>query len=259
MPGNAGGGHAADGEMSTHGHGPVDRRTTERLLDTAAAGRPVGPDPLVRLIRAATLPGGGRELAGEDLAVAAFRDARHTAVTARRRGSLRASLAKLVSVKIAALAGALAVGGVALAAGTGALPDLPYIGPASHTPAVHSTTTNEPGGDGARSHGSPSPSLVGLCHAWLAGVADNPGKAPQNPAFGQLLTAAGGRDQVQRYCDDLLASAAPDKDKGGPDGKPSGTPGGRPTETPGADSSRHPGREPSKRPDKAPTPSPTAP
>lgn len=224
----------------------MDRRTAERLLDSAAAGRPVGPEPLVRLVRAATLPGRPDELTGEDRAVTAFRGARVAPV---RRRTVKSSLAKLVTVKIAALAGALTIGGVALAAGTGALPNLPYVGPASRTPSVHPTGT-PPGTDRAHPRSS-SPALVGLCHAWLASIADNPGKAADNPAFGALIAAAGGRDQVQPYCTDLLATPTPDKDQG----RPSETPGNQPT-TPDNQSSKRPGRDPSKHPDKAQTQAP---
>jgi hypothetical protein len=245
--------------MSTHRGDRVDRRTAERLLDSAAAGRPVGPKPLVRLVRAATLPGRPGELAGEDRAVTAFRGAQFAPVAARRR-TLKATLAKLVTVKIAALVGALAIGGVALAAGTGALPNLPHVGPASHGPSVHPTGT-PPGSDRSHPRSSPSPALVGPCHAWLASVADNPGKAPDNPAFGALITAAGGRERVQQYCVELLATPSPDR------GKPSVTPGNQPTATPSNESTRHPGRDPSKHPDRVqpatpgdqPTATPTSP
>ena len=230
--------------MSTHRRDRVDRRTAERLLDSAAAGRPVGPEPLVRLVRAATVPGQAGELAGEDRAVTAFRVAQLAPVNVQRQRTLKATLAKLVTVKIAALAGALAIGGVALAAGTGALPNLPHVGPASHGPSVHPTGIPAQGTDPTHPRSSPSPSLVGLCHAWLAAAADNPGKAADDPAFGALIAVAGGRERVQQYCVVLLATSRPDE------GKPSGTPGNQPTATPGDQSSKHPGKDPSKHPDR---------
>jgi len=61
-----------------------------------------------------------------------------------------------------------------------------------------------PGG----ANGSPSPSLVGLCHAVDAGNKDDHGKALENPAFTALITAAGGKEKVDAFCATLLASAS---------------------------------------------------
>ena len=225
----------------------MDRRTTERLLDSAAAGRPVGPDPVVRVLRAATRPGQAGELAGEDRAVAAFRSAGLAAAPGRR--SLRTSLSRLLTVRIATpaaalTAGVLGLGGVALAASTGALPDLPHVRPATHAPSTNPTRAPAPGTGGARGHLSPSasPELVGLCRAWLAAAVANPGKA----APGQLVGAAGGAERVRKYCDDLLAAAPPADDQGKATPKPSGAPS--------ADPSKHPGKDPSKHPDRQSTP-----
>jgi hypothetical protein len=66
------------------------------------------------------------------------------------------------------------------------------------------------------SNGSPSPSQVGLCHAYESKTGDYPGKALENPAFGSLISAAGGKSNVTNYCEDVLASAKNDRggDKG---------------------------------------------
>ena len=65
---------------------------------------------------------------------------------------------------------------------------------------------NGQGPEGAQ--GSPSPSMVGLCHAVDAGNKDDHGKALENPAFTALVTAAGGKDKVDLFCATLLASAS---------------------------------------------------
>jgi hypothetical protein len=81
--------------------------------------------------------------------------------------------------------------------------------------------------------GSPSPSLVGLCTAYLAGVAENPGRALDNPAFTALITAAGGKDNVIAYCTAILPSAH----ASGTPSHPTAGPPSHPTEP----SSTHPG------------------
>ena len=47
---------------------------------------------------------------------------------------------------------------------------------------------------------TPSPSLHGLCNAYSAGAAEDPEKLARNPAFGALVTAAGGPTQVAGFC-----------------------------------------------------------
>ncbi|GIJ20458.1 hypothetical protein [Micromonospora lutea] len=97
------------------------RADHERLLDTAADARSTRPapgpaDPLADLLRAAAAPARERELAGEEAAVAAFRDAHRPAgaVSATRRRRHRGFTAGAVAW-IAGLA-ATATAGAALAA-----------------------------------------------------------------------------------------------------------------------------------------------
>ena len=124
---------------------------------------------------------------------------------------IKTTLAKLATLKAAAaLAAATAAGGVALAASSGTLPN-PIAGAAADgnkTAAAHATArpSHQPS-HGARGDASPSPSLVGLCHAYTAGAGNNPGKALENPAFTALITAAGGKDKVASYCVTVLAAA----------------------------------------------------
>jgi len=146
----------------------------------------------------------------------------------------KTAVMKLLTVKAAALIIATtAAGGVGLAASTGTLPaaltgndrastglsvaashraDTPSVAPFAGDRGKDDTGTNGP--DGAK--GSPSPSLVGLCRAINAGNKDEHGKALENPAFSALVTAAGGKDKVDRFCAAVLASASAD-----PKGQPS--------------------------------------
>lgn len=149
---------------------------------------------------------------------------------------IKTAVAKLLTLKVAAVAIAVtAAGGVALAAGNGALPT-PFGGngdkpAATHASAKPAKTTEA----GARGNASPSPSLVGLCHAYTAGVNDNPGKALENPAFTALINAAGGKDEVADFCAKILADkSASVHPSGAPENKPSrpAHPTGPPTPEP---------------------------
>jgi hypothetical protein len=118
---------------------------------------------------------------------------------------IKTALAKVLTLKAAAVLAAVSAGGVALAASTGALPN-PLDHSPSGTPASAHATAN-PGP--ANAHGTPSPSLVGLCHAFVAGAGADHGKALESPAFTVLITTAGGKDKVDAYCAALLASSEP--------------------------------------------------
>jgi hypothetical protein len=149
---------------------------------------------------------------------------------------VKTALAKMVSVKVAAVAIGVAVagGGVALAASSGMAPTagLGKGQAASHAPAhPNGKPTTAPdksheGTDGKA--GAPSPSLIGLCRAYAAGAGDNPGKALDNPAFQALIAASGGKDHVAGYCEATLADQPPT----GAGGAPSAVPANKPTEKP---------------------------
>lgn len=79
-------------------------------------------EPLEAVLRAATAPGHPEELAGEHVAVAAFR----AAAGARRRSWL----ARVLTVKVLVVGGVAVSTGVVLAAVGGALP-LPGVGPSA--------------------------------------------------------------------------------------------------------------------------------
>jgi hypothetical protein len=153
-------------------------------------------------------------------------------------------LAKLLTAKIAiGAAAAVAAGGVALAATTGTLPLDDNAGPQASASADAAENAQD------RSS-TASPNLVGLCRAYTNDAGDNPGKALDSPAFKALITAAGGKDNVADYCEDLLANpprgAAPShQPTGAPGEHPTGAPTDRPTGTPTG--------TPSERPSGAPT------
>jgi hypothetical protein len=97
----------------------------------------------------------------------------------------------LLTLKAAAVAVvAVSAGGVALAASTDVLPN-PFDNPGHSTPGQGHT-------DGPDA--TPSPSLIGLCTAYLAGAGTDHGKALDSPAFTALIEAAGGKDKVEAYC-----------------------------------------------------------
>ncbi|MBQ1051245.1 hypothetical protein KBX50_22570 [Micromonospora sp. C51] len=223
----------------------MDRETAERLLDADPVALSQA-GPLAAPLRAARGPARHDEMAGEHLAVAAFRAAADLAPEPRprRESMLKITLGKLLTVKAAAVVAATGLGGVALAAGTGTLPN-PLVGPttrpATHAPAAPTATPSHPAGpaDRAGANDGPSPSLVGLCRAYAAGAATNPGKAAENPAFAELVEAAGGAGQVDEYCADAVS-----EERARPTGAPSGA--GRPTTRPTPDTR---GGTPTSRPD----------
>jgi hypothetical protein len=220
--------------MNAYEPRPLSADDAERLL----GGHPVTVRHAQRLaqrLAAAAAPGFPGELAGEDTATTAFRAAVGTnpaLLPGRRTMTKSAVVAKLLTLKAAAVAvAAVSAGGVALAASTNVLPN-----PFTNNPG-HSTP--------APSHGSgpdatPSPSLIGLCTAYLAGAGSDHGKALESPAFTALITAAGGKDQVDAYCAGRGVTA-PGSTHSTPE--PSEHPTGQPSSHPGP--SEHPTGEPS--------------
>lgn len=218
--------------MSSYRPRRLDRSTAERLLagDRATADTNAGTAValLATALRAAAAPAHPEELTGERAALAAYTTARLGPVPETRRQSMfKSALAKVLTVK-AAVVGIAVVGasGVALAAGTGALPwsGTPADPPAPSKAATPSTpppvtATGRPSDAGKpadKPAATPAPSLDGLCQAYEAQVAENPGKALESPAFEALVEAAGGPDEVPDYC------ATVTKDH--PAGKPSDLP-----------------------------------
>jgi hypothetical protein len=230
--------------MNAYEPRPLSAENAERLL----GGHPVTAHHAQRLaqrLAAAAAPGFPGELAGEDAATNAFRAAVGTnpALSPGRRTMTKSAVvAKLLTLKAAAVAvAAVSAGGVALAVSTNVLPN-----PFTNNPG-HSTP--------APSHGNgpdatPSPSLIGLCTAYLAGAGSDHGKALESPAFTALITAAGGKDQVDAYCADRGVTApgsthSTSEPSEHPTGQLSSHPG--PTEHPTGEPS-HPTGEPTTHP-----------
>jgi hypothetical protein len=170
---------------------------------------------------------------------------------------IRTTVAKILTAKAAAVVAATAIGTVAVAAGTGNLPTQHQDGDAARdthvSQSAHPSKSDHPSGKPTTSPGSsgdhsatPSPSMVGLCHAFTAGAGDNPGKALENPAFTVLITTAGGKDKVTAYCTALLADAT--HSAGSPASHPTGAPSTHPTGAP----TSHPTGAPSTHPTKPP-------
>ncbi|RSM83842.1 hypothetical protein DMH04_22000 [Kibdelosporangium aridum] len=204
----------------------MDRRTTGQQ---GPGGTPDRARALDELLADAAAPAHPSELAGEEAAVAAFRNARLAETTQPRRWSMH-RLTRLFTVKAAAAAvGVMAAGGVAFAAATGNLPsqdspavpattsnsaNVPTDNPGKGDPSGKNTPnsdkpgTDRPGNDKpANENGdnpSPSPSLHGLCQAYSSGPESEHGKRLTSPAFEALITAAGGKDKVSAYCVTVL-------------------------------------------------------
>jgi hypothetical protein len=206
--------------MNAHERRPLNAETAEQLLD----GHPIarrharGLAERLAVASAAAFPG---ELAGEDAAVAAFvavSGADLAPQSGRNSMMKSAVVAKLLTLKAAVIAvTAVSAGGVALAASTGVLPN-PLT---PNSPSSHSTDApDHTGGPNA----TPSPSLIGLCTAYLAGAGADHGKALESPAFRALITAAGGQDKLDTFCAGLGVTAPGSRGAGSPTAHPTGGP-----------------------------------
>ncbi|MBV6697036.1 hypothetical protein KV557_07860 [Kitasatospora aureofaciens] len=162
--------------MSTNRSRRIDRDTAEQLLGGAVGGPSAGQDAsltgsdgtgqLARVLAAAAAPATAAELAGEEAALTAFREARLTpdpvqmTAPVRRRSMATATLARAFSAKAAAaVLGATALCGVAVAAGTGNLSSALDGGPSEpeHSLApVGTPGTSSAAGTGTASTGTPS-------------------------------------------------------------------------------------------------------
>jgi len=216
--------------MNTRHSRRISRKAAEQLLDGAAGrgqGTEAGPDQLVSVLAAAAAPGHDDELAGEQMAVAAF-EANHLASVAnfRREQMIKSPLAKILTVKV--LASVLVVGasgGVALAASTGtfsssgsgsgpayggssvAAPVTPPAGgfiPAPSDSGSASASASSGGGQQAQSPSttdSSSPASIprtaaGLCTALAADAAGTSGSLTK-AAQKQALAGGGVRKALQ--------------------------------------------------------------
>ena len=186
----------------------MDRNNAEWLPSSDARHAADTSAPLAHLLALAAAPSQPHELVGEEAAVAAFR--RSDPAPARGSGR-RALLAKLLTVKVTAALAVTAVGGVAVAAATGALPEVPVasgISPRATPPVAPPPPPATRPAPGRPTHtASPSttpatPSLADLCRA----AAADPDLRLDNPIYAPLVAAAGGREKpkVRGFCAPLL-------------------------------------------------------
>jgi len=161
--------------MSTHRSSRLDRATAEALLRDDPGVRS-GAGRLGEVLTASAAPGYPGELAGLPAALAAYQAAGADPVLHQRRTSvIRTWLTKVLTVKAAVLVAVTAAGGVALAATTGTLPNPINHGTtvsASNKPDHPTPSAHRPDSPGSA---HPSPSLVGLCHAYTAGAGSDHG------------------------------------------------------------------------------------
>ncbi|MCU7824016.1 hypothetical protein [Kitasatospora sp. DSM 101779] len=254
--------------MSKNRSHRIDRDTAEQLLGGAAVGSEAGPASLTGhaalagLLAAAAAPPTDGALPGEEQAVAAFREARRTPAPHPGRATM-ADHARRRTFTLKALVAAFAVtavGGVAVAAGTGNLPEAlggsPAKGHASVAPAASpadpasasragSTPSGRPTASGSAdrtdtaaspSAGSASapasalPDLTALCQVWTdrshSGTKQRDLLA--EPRMAPLVAAAGGAAKVDSYCKSGkggTATASPSATTGaGHGGQPSASP-----------------------------------
>jgi hypothetical protein len=201
----------------------IGRRETEELI----SGGPARADrtELLRLLELASAPPQRAELFGREQALAAFLRAQREPLPTRRRAPrvlrvLRA-ISRAIVVKVAALTVFL-LGGVALAAGIGSLPDevqhnahnllsplgvrvpdgraMPTRAPATHRATRSAWPTLSP------TPSASSMNVVSLCLAWQA--AKRARQSP-NPAIQVVLVElAGGADRISAYCTRILGPSA---------------------------------------------------
>ena len=168
---------------------------------------------------------------------------------------IQLTLAKIMTIKAAAIAGVVfaGVGGVALAANAGVLPE-PIT---QHLPGVHRNSSKSPSPHPTPSHSrEPRPSasaapqdIAALCRDF-DGLRDNEhrGRALELPQYGELVRQAGRKDReaVEKYCAPRIR----------PSGSPSAHPSDRakpshpavpPSARPGGHSGDHSGK-PGNRP-----------
>ncbi len=182
-------------------------------------------DPLGRLLAAAAAPAYPSELLGEEPAASAFRSATTVPVISviRDRPSRRRTVAVATQ---AACALVVAAAGVALAAGTGVLPN-PFVDVSTSQPvppsaAPFATVSTAGPSQTPPAVDQPVPaSLDGLCRAYQAHGGES--ESMGSEAFGALVAAAGGPDLIAEFCAGRLAlDPSRSSDEHGPPTAPPG-------------------------------------
>jgi hypothetical protein len=201
--------------MNAHPPGRFDRHTAEQLLRGERV-RGVDGDLSSLLDAAAAPPPHESQLPGERAALAAFRAAhRAPAAQSRLPRAPTPLLRRHLWMKLAAaVAAAFALGGTA-AAVTGVLPI--GLGGSPRAPsatASPSSLLRPPQAQPTDSNRSPGPTLQQLCHLYTANPGGNRGPTLNDPAFGPLVHAAGGKDNVPAYCAHLPSGNQPEPKPG---------------------------------------------
>lgn len=254
----------------------VGPRTEDTHVGSAMAGDgpPAAVQPLLRAIAGDPRP---HELSGFQEPLAAYR----AAFPVSRPFVGRTWRTRMLSPLGASIAGlALALGGTAAAAYTGALPTAAQN--FAHTvigaPAAHPVATTSPSATDAVSSEAPSPTVTsptvttapstgakppvgpdaggsamfGLCTAWTAHHANGEttnGTADDAVAFKNLAAAAGGADKIAAYCATILQTPSPAVGPGQPTehqaSQATSHPTGKPSSPPTQANTNHPGGKPS--------------
>lgn len=213
----------------------------------------VSPE-LQSLLSAASAPAHADELAGLPAVLTAF----SLAPTTTRRSPVPGVIAKLVAIKTLVLVGGIGfLGGVALAASAGALPN--ELQTIAHE-TVGAPESKQQKAQERQAKEVQAAAVPGQCRAYAAGSKDEHGKARESRAFERLVVAAGGADKVEAFCAPHLRDeakptpSAKPEDAGKPEttGKPEGKGkpehAGKPTSGPSVN-------HPSGKPSTLPTPS----
>ena len=216
--------------MSAHRPRRIGRGAAERMLRGGPVNAGAGADPLADLLAAAAVPARDRELDGEEAAVAAFREARLAHVTQpRRKPVIKMLLARLLTMKVAALAaGATVIGGAAVAASTGVLPGVGGGGSAAVSPTYSATYV--PSIKVPQADASVSASVLALCRSYQAAAATDASAALASPTMSALVSAAGDTGEVGPFCvkalraegDGMVTPGAGAGANAGPDGAAAG-------------------------------------
>lgn len=267
------------GDVDAEMHGlPFDQSTADAFLSGRVApdDAPPGFQDVATLIQAARPPASAGETAIEGQVVAAFALAVRmpTGVSKTAYGTKRTMLAQLLTVKMAAAAAAVFLGGTATAAATGSLPapvqstvasGLSHAGisipnPDSHlSPHSASVAGNGSGhanatagnanatAGSAHSGSTAAAGAFGLCTAYAAasgGSGTNSNANGAQDSFSKLMAAAQAKGEtIQQYCANATPPSTVPNNPGSThvpthQGSPAGTPTGAPSDTePGLPSS----------------------
>ena len=197
---------------------PFDATTADRFLagQVSPEDAPPGFRDLAALIQAARPQAAEETSPIESTTVAALAASERVNDSVVGEGKKK-MLGRVLTVKAAAVAGALAFGGVAAAAATGSLPPsaqsavshgLSHVGVSvpnpdsseSTTIGVDSTTPTSEAGD---NRATATADAFGQCTAWAA-TTKGTGAAHRSPdaqnKFPNLVAAAGGTDKIAAFC-----------------------------------------------------------